>query len=277
MKLEAGQVAVVTGGASGLGLALAQGFAARGMSVVLGDVEVPALDDAVIAVEKAGVPVLGVPTDVRSAEQVDALAAATIERFGRVDVICNNAGVATMSGSTWEVPLEDWQWVLEVNLLGVVHGIRSFVPHLVAQNSGHVVNTASMAGVSAGPGMAPYLASKHAVFALSDGLAAELDEAAPGVHVTAICPGSMDTNIATAERNRPAELNRPGGVLDPLSLDSFMAWINAITQPDLMAPADAAAIVIAAVEADQLHTFPNGSSVGARRWIDPLVADLPAT
>ncbi|HEY4633960.1 MAG TPA: SDR family NAD(P)-dependent oxidoreductase [Candidatus Limnocylindrales bacterium] len=276
MRLEPAQVAVVTGGASGLGLAMAQEFAARGLSIVLGDVERDALDNAVIAVENAGVPVLGVPTDVRFADQVDALAAATIERFGRVDIICNNAGVATMSGPTWEVPLEDWQWVLEVNLQGVVHGIRSFVPHLVAQNAGHVVNTASMAGVSAGPGMAPYLASKHAVFALSEGLAAELAEAAPGVRVTVVCPGSMDTSIATAERNRPAELNRPGPEIDPLSLDTFMAWINSITQPGLMSPADAAAIVVAAVEADAPRSFPNGSGIGSRGWMQPVIADLPA-
>jgi NAD(P)-dependent dehydrogenase (short-subunit alcohol dehydrogenase family) len=275
MRLEAGQVAVVTGGASGLGLAMAQELAARGLSVVLGDVERGPLDDAVIAVEKSGVPVLGVPTDVRFADQVDALAAATIERFGRVDVICNNAGVATMSGPTWEVPLEDWRWVMEVNLSGVVHGIRSFVPHLVAQNAGHVVNTASMAGVSAGPGMAPYLASKHAVVALSEGLAAELADAAPGVRVTVVCPGSMATNIATAERNRPAELNRVGPEVDPLSVAPFMAWINSITQPELMAPADAAAIVVAAIEADAPRAFPNGSGVGARAWMEPVLADLP--
>jgi NAD(P)-dependent dehydrogenase (short-subunit alcohol dehydrogenase family) len=269
MRLEAGQVAVVTGGASGLGLAMAQELAARGLSVVLGDVERGPLDDAVIAVEKSGVPVLGVPTDVRFADQVDALAAATIERFGRVDVICNNAGVATMSGPTWEVPLEDWRWVMEVNLSGVVHGIRSFVPHLVAQNAGHVVNTASMAGVSAGPGMAPYLASKHAVVALSEGLAAELADAAPGVRVTVVCPGSMATN------NRPAELNRVGPEVDPLSVAPFMAWINSITQPELMAPADAAAIVVAAIEADAPRAFPNGSGVGARAWMEPVLADLP--
>ena len=275
MELEAGQVAVVTGGASGLGLAMAHEFAARGLSVVLGDVEQGALDDAVIAVEKTGVPVLGVPTDVRLPDQVDALAAATIDRFGRVDLICNNAGVATMSGPTWEVPLEDWQWVLEVNLNGVVNGIRSFVPHLVAQNSGHVVNTASMAGVSAGPGMAPYLASKHAVFALSEGLAAELTESAPGVRVTVVCPGTMDTNIATAERNRPAEFQREAPEFNPIASESFMAWITTIAQPGIMSPADAAAIVLADIESDALRSFPNGARDGSQAWMDAILADLP--
>jgi NAD(P)-dependent dehydrogenase (short-subunit alcohol dehydrogenase family) len=246
------------------------------MSIVLGDVEAGALDDAAVAVEKAGVPVLGVPTDVRFADQVDALAAATIERFGRVDVVCNNAGVATMSGSTWEVPLEDWEWVLGVNLLGVVHGVRSFVPHLVAQNSGHVVNVASMAGVSTGPGMAPYLVSKHGVVALSDGLAAELSESAPGVGVTTVCPGNMLTNIATAERNRPAELNRPGGVVDPLSLGSFMAWIGKMTATDGITPEEAASIVVAAVEAGKARAFPNGAPGATREWVDGIVGDLTA-
>jgi NAD(P)-dependent dehydrogenase (short-subunit alcohol dehydrogenase family) len=275
MELGAGQVAVITGGASGLGLALAENMAAKGLSIVLGDVETGPLEAAVETVEAHGVPVLGVPTDVRFPDQVDALAAATLDRFGRVDVVCNNAGVATMSGPTWDVPLEDWTWVLSVNLNGVVHGIRSFVPHLVAQNSGHVVNTASMAGISAGPGMAPYLASKHAVVALSEGLRAELAEAAPGVGVTVVCPGSMDTNIATAERNRPAELNRPGGVLDPTTLGTFMAWIDSITH-ELMPAPDAAAIVVAAIEAGKPHALPNASSIGARAWIDDLLVDLPA-
>jgi NAD(P)-dependent dehydrogenase (short-subunit alcohol dehydrogenase family) len=276
MELEAGQVAVVTGGASGLGLALAHEFAGRGMSVVLADVEAAALDDAVVALEKSGASVLGVPTDVRKPDQVDGLAAATLERFGRVDLVCNNAGVATFSGPTWAVPMEDWQWVIEVNLLGVVHGIRSFVPHLVAQGTGHVVNTASMAGVTAGPSMAPYLATKHAVLALTHGLAAELAEVAPGVRTTVVCPGTMDTNIATAERNRPAELNRPGGEVDPLTLGPFMEWIGTMTQPEMMSPADAAAIVVAAIEADQLQVFPNGSRVAVDAFLGRLTTDLPA-
>jgi len=275
MELQQGQVAVITGGASGLGLALAEAFAARGLSIVLGDVERGPLDGAVAAFEARDVPVLGVPTDVRFPDQVDALAEATLARFGRVDVLCNNAGVATMSGPTWDVPLEDWAWVMGVNLNGVVHGIRSFVPHLIAQNSGHVVNTASMAGISSGPGMAPYLASKHAVAAVSDGLRAELADVAPGVGVTTVCPGSMATNIATAERNRPAECDRPGGVVDPTTLAPFMAWIDSISH-EVMPAADAAAIVIAAVEGNRAHALPNASSVGTRAWIDQILVDLPA-
>jgi NADP-dependent 3-hydroxy acid dehydrogenase YdfG len=189
--------------------------------------------------------------------------------------VCNNAGVATMSGPTWEVPLEDWRWVLEVNLDGVVNGIRSFVPHLVAQNAGHVVNTASMAGISAGPGMAPYLASKHAVFAVSEGLTAELAEAAPGVRVTVVCPGTMGTNIATAERNRPAEHQREAPEFNPFGSESFMTWINSIAQPGMMSPADAAAVVVADIESDAPRSFPNGARGGSQEWMDAILAGLP--
>jgi NAD(P)-dependent dehydrogenase (short-subunit alcohol dehydrogenase family) len=275
MQLQRGQVAVVTGGASGLGLALARNFADRGLSVVLGDVEKGPLDDAVAAFESDGVPVLGVATDVRFADQVDALAAATLERFGRVDVVCNNAGIGTMSGSTWELPIEDWKWVMAVNLDGVLNGIRSFVPHLVAQGSGHVVNTASMAGISSGPSMAPYLVSKHAVVALSQGLRDELAETAPGVGVTIVCPGTMATNIGTSERNRPAELSRPASRYDATKLDGFPAWIDSITEGDPMDPATAAAIVVAAVEADRELAFPNGGMAGAHAWLDRIGRALP--
>jgi len=276
MQLEQGQVAVVTGGASGLGLALARRFAERGLSVVLGDVEKGPLDDAVAAFEADGVPVLGVPTDVRFAEQVNALATATLERFGRVDVICNNAGVATMSGTTWELPRADWDWVMAVNLDGVLNGIRSFVPHLVAQGSGHVVNTASSAGISAGPSLAPYLASKHAVVALSLGLSDELAETAPGVGVTIVCPGTMATEIGNAERNRPAEFRRPATPLDATRLDRFATWTASITEDSWMAPADAAAIVVAAVEAGQEFALPNASAVGPNAWLERIRHALPA-
>jgi NAD(P)-dependent dehydrogenase (short-subunit alcohol dehydrogenase family) len=273
MELQQGQVAVVTGAGSGLGRALAKAFAARGLDVVLADVDTERLATAVDAAEAHGVSALGVPTDVRLAEQVDALAAATLDRFGRIDVICNNAGVITFAGPTWEVPLTDWEWVLGVNLRGVVHGIRSFVPHLVAQGTGHVVNTASMVGVSISPGMAPYVASKHAVVALSEGLAAELAIAAPGVGVTAVCPGGMATNIGSSERVRPAELHRTEPLPDRSGPDPFMAWNDG--PPDLMDAADAAAIVLAGIEANQLHCFPNGRASDVRGWTDSLVADLP--
>jgi NAD(P)-dependent dehydrogenase (short-subunit alcohol dehydrogenase family) len=207
MELAQGQVAVVTGAASGIGLGIAKAMAGRGLSVVLGDIEGAALASATTAVAERGAPALAVPTDVTDAAQVDELARRTLERFGRVDVVCNNAGVTTDNKCTWEMDEHDWQWVLGVNLWGVIHGIRSFVPRLVEQGQGHVVNTASIVGLSYGPENAPYTASKHAVVAISETLRGELASRAPGVGVTVLCPSYVPTRIGQAERNRPASLS----------------------------------------------------------------------
>jgi NAD(P)-dependent dehydrogenase (short-subunit alcohol dehydrogenase family) len=273
MKLEQGRVAVVTGAASGLGLALAEALAARRLDLVLSDVETGALADAVKAVGASGASVIGVPADVRSADQVEALAAATLDRFGRVDVVCNNAGVTSHPTPAWEVERNDWEWVLSVNLGGVINGIRAFVPHLIAQNSGHIVNTASMAGISVAPGLGPYLASKHAVVALSEGLAQELALAAPGVGVTVVCPGMVTTNIHAAERNRPVDLGVADRRLGEAELSALIQWTTSISGEDMPASA-AAGIVVRAIESGLLHVAPNGLSAGVRAWTDRLLADL---
>jgi NAD(P)-dependent dehydrogenase (short-subunit alcohol dehydrogenase family) len=211
MQLQRGQVAVVTGAASGIGFGIAKAMAGRGLSVVLADVEEGALAGAKEAVESHGVEALAVRTDVSDAAQVDQLARRTIEAFGRADVVCNNAGVATHNKATWEMDELDWRWVLGVNLWGVIHGIRSFVPALVAQGHGHVVNTASIVGLSYGPEIAPYTASKHAVVAISETMRGELATRAPGVGVTVLCPSYVPTRIGDAERNRPAALTPDWG------------------------------------------------------------------
>jgi NAD(P)-dependent dehydrogenase (short-subunit alcohol dehydrogenase family) len=236
-------------------------------------VEAEPLADAVARLEGAGAEAIGQLTDVSSPEQVDALAAATIERFGRVDVICNNAGVTTLGPQMWEVPLEDWDWVLRVNLGGVINGIRTFVPHFVAQGSGHVVNTSSMAGLSVPPLHGPYVASKHAVVALSESLALELSTAAPGVGVTVVCPGVVATNIHDAERNRPGGRARATLELDEAAFATVVAWAQTISGPS-MEPADAAQIVLRAIEANRLHVAPNGTRAGARPRVERLLADL---
>jgi NAD(P)-dependent dehydrogenase (short-subunit alcohol dehydrogenase family) len=200
-----GRVAVVTGGASGIGLALARRFAAEGMKVVVGDIEAPALDDALATLQADGADALGVVTDVADAEQVEALADAALERFGAVHVVCNNAGVGS-GGLSWEMPLSTWQWVLGVNLWGVVHGIRTFVPLLLRHGEGHMVNTASIAGLVSGPYMGPYNASKHAVVALSETLHHELALMGSNVKVSVLCPAWVNTRIADSARNRPAHL-----------------------------------------------------------------------
>ena len=197
-----GRVAVVTGGASGIGFSLASAFAAEGAKIVLGDIEAPALDEAVGKLEASGAEVIGVVTDVSDAAQVQALADAAVERFGAIHIACNNAGVGA-GGLSWEAPLSTWEWVLGVNLWGVIHGLRAFVPILMQQSQAYVVNTASVAGVVAGPFMAPYNASKHAVVALSETLHHEMAMMAPQVKVSVLCPGWVRTRIADSARNRP--------------------------------------------------------------------------
>jgi NAD(P)-dependent dehydrogenase (short-subunit alcohol dehydrogenase family) len=204
MEITNGMVAVVTGGGSGIGLAMAHSFAQHGCAVVLADVQVDALESAAAAVAEHGGETLAVRTDVSSAEQVAELAQSTIDRFGRVDIVCNNAGVAG-GGDAWFGPIEGWEWVVGVNMWGVVHGVRAFLPHLVAGGGGHIVNTASMAGLYAG--LSPvYDATKHAVVAMTESLYTSMQAAGVGVGVSCLCPGWVRTGIIDADRNWPSEL-----------------------------------------------------------------------
>ena len=204
MELGPGKVAVVTGAGSGIGLALVNAFATAGCSVVLADVQEDALAAAANEVGAHGVETLTVVTDVSKVEQVDALAAATIERFGAVHIVCNNAGVGG-AGDPWVGPIETWEWVIGVNMWGVIYGIRAFLPHIVMSGGGHIVNTASIAGLY--PGFSPpYDASKHAVVAMTEGLYTSLRAAEMPVGVSCLCPGWVKTGIAESERNWPAEL-----------------------------------------------------------------------
>ncbi|HTQ41911.1 MAG TPA: SDR family NAD(P)-dependent oxidoreductase [Polyangiaceae bacterium] len=205
-----GKVAVVTGAASGIGRAMAERFAREGMKVVLADVEEKPLGEAVEAIGKGGAEVVGVRTDVSKREDVETLARKTFDRFGAAHVLCNNAGVGA-GGMTFDQPLSDWEWTLGVNLWGVIHGIRAFVPRMIDQGQGHVVNTASVAGLVSAPGMSAYCASKHAVVTISECLFHELGFVTSGkVKVSVLCPGWVKTNIADADRNRPASLKGNG-------------------------------------------------------------------
>ncbi len=205
MQDFSGKTAVITGGASGIGFGLATTFAGEGMNVVIGDVEKDALDGAVAKLAASGANVEGIVTDVTVPEQMQALADGAVARFGGVHVFCNNAGVGG-GGLSWEQPLETWEWVLGVNLWGVIHGLRSFVPLLMQQDAAHIVNTASLAGLVSAPFMSAYNASKHAVVAISETLFHELAMTAPQVHVSVLCPGWVATNIGDADRNRPSHL-----------------------------------------------------------------------
>ena len=198
-----GKVAVVTGAASGIGRALAERFLRQGMKVVLADIEEAPLALTRDALAKGGGEVIAVRTDVSRGEEVEALAERTFEAFGTAHVVCNNAGVG-VGGAAWQIEPADWSWILGVNLWGVVHGIRAFVPRMIEQEEGHVVNTASIAGLVSAPGMSAYSATKQAVVAVSECLHHDLAVATGGkVRVSVLCPGWVKTNIADSERNRP--------------------------------------------------------------------------
>jgi NAD(P)-dependent dehydrogenase (short-subunit alcohol dehydrogenase family) len=203
----AGRTAVVTGAASGIGRALAGRCAAAGMRIVLADVEAAPLEEAARALEKQGAEALAVVTDVSRAEQVEALAQRAEEAFGDVHLVCNNAGVFA-GGLSWEAPLADYEWVFSVNVWGVLHGVRTFVPRLLAQREGHVLISASMASLTAAPFSAPYTMSKHAVLALAESLHLELRARGAAVGVSVVCPEMIRTGIGDSQRNRPGHLDR---------------------------------------------------------------------
>lgn len=215
-----GKVAVVTGAASGMGLAFARRFAAAGAKVVLADVERPKLDAAVAQVVADGGEAIGVVTDVMKLDSVEALRDAAVARFGRVNVVCNNAGVggAPQPAGEW-VDIKMWDWVMQVNLWGVVHGVKTFLPLLLEHGDGHVVNTASMAGHL--PGWSPYSASKFAVVGLTEGLYAQLRTLKSTVGVSCLCPGWVNTAIAESARNRP-EWAAPPRDVEPTAMEEMM-------------------------------------------------------
>jgi NAD(P)-dependent dehydrogenase (short-subunit alcohol dehydrogenase family) len=270
-----GKVAVVTGGASGIGLALARRFAGEGMKVVVADVEADALEAAVKALGVDFDPdaVLGVPTDVRDPEAVDALRDATFERFGTAHVVCNNAGVA-VGGFSWTIPADRWRWIVEVNLLGVVNGIRSFVPRLIEQGEGHVVNTASVAGHVVAPAIGPYTATKHAVVALTETLYLDLQLTGAGaVGVSVLCPEWVRTQIHQSERNRPegvGEMTMPGVEGPPVD---FGAAVQGLVDTGIE-PAEVADEVLDAIATGRFWIFTHDTSLAAaqRRW-DAIATD----
>ena len=204
MRELSGKTAVVTGAASGIGRALAERSAAAGMNVALADVEADRLRDAVKAVEATGARAIGVVTDVTRPDALRELANRTLDAFGSVHLLCNNAGVFAAGGTIWDTPVADFEWQFAVNTMGIVHGIRTFVPILLEQGQeAHVLNTASMAAVTTSPLSAAYFASKHAALSLSETLYHELVQRGAPIGVSVLCPELVDTRIGFAERNRP--------------------------------------------------------------------------
>jgi NAD(P)-dependent dehydrogenase (short-subunit alcohol dehydrogenase family) len=205
-----GRVAVVTGAASGIGLALTERFVAEGMKVVMADIEAGALATASERLRRDGATVLPIRVDVSQAGDVERLADETYRAFGAAHVVCNNAGVAVI-GAIHEHTLADWQWVINVNLWGVIHGVRVFLPRMLAGgDEGHFVNTASMAGLTTAPFMSVYDVTKHGVVALSESMYKELTLSGAPIGVSVVCPGLIETNIMRSSRNRPESLADEG-------------------------------------------------------------------
>jgi NAD(P)-dependent dehydrogenase (short-subunit alcohol dehydrogenase family) len=247
------KVCVITGGGSGIGRALAHGFAEAGMRVAIGDVEAGALDATVAALDGDGARVLGVRCDVRSVEDVERLRDETVRRFGGVHLVCLNAGVAPV-GPMLETSLDAWRWVIDVNLRGMIHGVHVFGPLLVAQRAGHVVCTASAAGVTDTPTVGPYGATKHAVVGLAAALRGEL--ATSGVGVSVVCPGLIKTRIFESERNLPA------GMADPSENNALSAQYRAMVAADGAPPERVADLVRRAVLENQFFVFPTSDMDG---------------
>lgn len=269
MRIESGQAAVVTGAASGIGYALAAQLAGRGVSVAMADIEGPAVVAAADSLTQRGAHILRQVCDVSDQAQVNALHDAAFSEFGRVDMVFNNAGVVLPFRGLWEHDLKDWTWLMGVNLWGVVHGMRAFVPGFVEKGSGHVVNIASLAGVGTYPFNGPYNAAKHAVVALTETLADELAEVAPGVRATVVCPGFVATRIRDADRNRPERLRVSG--LDQPAARSFSS--PSATSPQLTAD-QMARLALEGVEKDKLHVFTPGAEAPVEARFARLIQDL---
>ena len=248
---------MVTGAASGMGFAFAEAFLREGMTVVAADVEAPTLADAAEQLSAIQGPdaVLAVHTDVTDPAAVDALRDTAIDRFGRVNVVCNNAGVGGVRDPVGQLDLSDWQWVLGVNLWGVIHGCQTFLPHLIDHGDGHIVNTASIAGHVSLPFMAPYNVSKHGVVSLSETIRHELAHIDSTVGISVLCPGFVATRLVDADRNRPEHLTR---ALDDDAGQAARDRERAAGR-ELMGqkkpPAEVARLVVDAIKADRFWIF----------------------
>jgi NAD(P)-dependent dehydrogenase (short-subunit alcohol dehydrogenase family) len=219
-----GKVAVITGGASGIGRALAERFAAEGMKIVIADIDEVAMRAVEVQLAEGGTEVLTQVCDTSLAAEVQALADAAVSRFGGAHVLCNNAGVIG-KGDAWRSPIAVWDWVIGINLYGVIHGVRAFLPIMEDQGEGHIVNTASMAGLVALPGAAPYNVTKTGVVALSEGLYLELKATGSPVRVSALCPGFVKTNLAKGQKWTERLGSEPGAAQTPMAqmMDAVLA------------------------------------------------------
>ena len=269
-----GKVAVVTGAASGMGLAFCRRFAAEGMKIVMADVEEPALKAAAPSVGDSA-DVLTVPTDVTDASQVEELARQAYDRFGNVHVLCNNAGVS-VNAPLWEATLSDWRFVLGVNLWGVIHGIHAFVPRMIASGEpGHIVNTSSTNGALSYPRIGIYGASKAAVLTLTESLSMDLRVAGANIDVTVLIPSGVNTRLGESRRNRPSDLA-------DTSHDSSFAAKTAEIMRNGTQPEEVAELVIDAIKTKRFYVYTSdmAKKMIATRfddWINDRLPMPPAT
>ena len=275
MENLVGKVAVVTGAGSGIGRALAERFVAEGMKVVLADIDEVRLRMVESELTEGGGDVLPVVVDTAMEESVQSLAQRTLEHYGAAHVICNNAGVIG-TGDPWTGPISVWDWVIGINLYGVIHGVRAFLPILQEQGEGHIVNTASMAGLLAMPGAGPYNVTKHGVVALSEGLYLELKGTQSPVSVSVLCPGFVRTELMDkmtwADRlgSQPAPTSNPVG--------QFMDQMLREGVENGISPADVAGQVVAAIKAQQfwILTHPDYGEAAVDRFKRAVAQENPA-
>jgi NAD(P)-dependent dehydrogenase (short-subunit alcohol dehydrogenase family) len=266
MQVLRGKVAVITGGASGIGRSVAERAAAEGMKLVVADIEEGPLKLTADALTSAGAEVEAVVTDVSSGSDLEALRDRALERFGAVHLVHNNAGVG-VGGPLWTVSEADWKWILGVNLWGVIHGIRTFVPLLVDQGEGHVVNTASVAGLTSPGFMGPYNATKHAVTTISETLYRDLRATGSSVGVSVLCPGFVRTGIAESERNRPQWAPAPGN--DPAA-DVLRDVVHQLVEGGIE-PSAVADRVLDAVRTDTFYIVTHDDT---RRMVETRMGDI---
>lgn len=265
MKLESGDVAVITGGASGIGFGLAEAVVRRGGRVVISDIRADAAEAAASSLRRAGADAVAVAADVADPASVKALAEAAIDAFGSVQLLCNNAGLVSPNAAMWEQTPQTWDRMIQVKVLGVVNGVRAFAPHLIRQGRGHILNTASSGGLAPLPGRSPYTATMHAVVGLTETLNLELRQAAPSVGATVLCPGLVDT-----------PLGENSAALGAIDLPPGSASIRSMGLA-FLTPAEVAAAALDAVETGIVHVAPGaGVLERAQGRVDELLADLAA-
>jgi NAD(P)-dependent dehydrogenase (short-subunit alcohol dehydrogenase family) len=254
MKEFQGKVAVITGGASGIGRSMAERFAEEGMKIVLADIEFEALRKAEAEMKADGAEVIAVQCDISKAHDVKMLAQKTVDAYDTAHILCNNAGVG-ISGYTWEIDLEDWDWVMGVNLYGVVYGLHYFVPIMLENGEEcHIVNTSSMAGLTSGLNMSPYFVTKHGVVAISETLHKELETVGSSINVSVLCPAWVDTKINDSDRNRPS-----GAIEIDETNETAVAFREMVTQnlKDGLRPSDVSQMVFEAIQNEEFYILPH--------------------